>query len=397
MSDPVTNVEIEDVLSSIRRLVSENARHDMRGLSGGSARETTPKLPADRLVDGAAAQPGRAGKVEPGLLLLTPAHRIEDEAEAEPPMDEVHDDGPETAHHWADDGAEAAPDEAEASAAPSAAELEALAGIVGLEAAVSDAVNAALDDVLGDADGAPTQQAGDEAGLEPERLGDVAWDADDLSGVVRTEAEMAEAPIEEETGTEAVFSSLRFAHAAPQPGTEAEVQPGELSSLASRIAGLEAAVAESADDEWEPDGTGEGDNAGAPVDALNWEDAEAADGVDHAWEADPLDEVEEADLAEPEPTATVEVDAEPELAADPTIEPIPADDATDPQPAREFAPKDDFFVEAESVIDEDMLRDLVSDIVRRELQGSLGERITRNVRKLVRREIHRALSARDLD
>ena len=26
MSDPVTNVEIEDVLSSIRRLVSENAR-----------------------------------------------------------------------------------------------------------------------------------------------------------------------------------------------------------------------------------------------------------------------------------------------------------------------------------------------------------------------------------
>ena len=33
-------------------------------------------------------------------------------------------------------------------------------------------------------------------------------------------------------------------------------------------------------------------------------------------------------------------------------------------------------------INPEMLRDMVSDIVRRELQGSLGERITRNVRSL---------------
>lgn len=44
------------------------------------------------------------------------------------------------------------------------------------------------------------------------------------------------------------------------------------------------------------------------------------------------------------------------------------------------------------VLDEDMLRDMVHDIVRQELQGVLGERITRNVRKLVRREIQRAFS-----
>jgi hypothetical protein len=43
------------------------------------------------------------------------------------------------------------------------------------------------------------------------------------------------------------------------------------------------------------------------------------------------------------------------------------------------------------------LRELVSDIVRSELQGELGERITRNVRKLVRREIHRALTSQDLE
>ena len=51
----------------------------------------------------------------------------------------------------------------------------------------------------------------------------------------------------------------------------------------------------------------------------------------------------------------------------------------------------------ETVLDEDTLRELVADIVRQELQGALGERITRNVRKLVRREIHRALTAQNLE
>ena len=48
-------------------------------------------------------------------------------------------------------------------------------------------------------------------------------------------------------------------------------------------------------------------------------------------------------------------------------------------------------------IDEDMLREIVSEMVRSELQGELGDRITRNVRKLVRREIHRALASRDFE
>ncbi len=51
----------------------------------------------------------------------------------------------------------------------------------------------------------------------------------------------------------------------------------------------------------------------------------------------------------------------------------------------------------ESLMDEEALRELVSDIVREELQGALGERITRNVRKLVRREIQRALTAKELE
>lgn len=52
----------------------------------------------------------------------------------------------------------------------------------------------------------------------------------------------------------------------------------------------------------------------------------------------------------------------------------------------------------EDLIDEEnLLRELVRDILREELQGDLGERITRNVRKLVRAEIARAMALRDFD
>ena len=50
-----------------------------------------------------------------------------------------------------------------------------------------------------------------------------------------------------------------------------------------------------------------------------------------------------------------------------------------------------------AVLDEAALQEIVRQMIREELQGSLGERITRNVRKLVRAEINRALVARDLD
>ena len=61
MSDPVSNSEIEDVLASIRRLVSENAK----------------ALKGDRVRDPEAEK-----------LVLTPALRI-DESEAPPPQADV--------------------------------------------------------------------------------------------------------------------------------------------------------------------------------------------------------------------------------------------------------------------------------------------------------------------
>lgn len=46
---------------------------------------------------------------------------------------------------------------------------------------------------------------------------------------------------------------------------------------------------------------------------------------------------------------------------------------------------------AAPILDEESLRELINGIVREELQGELGDRINRNLRKLIRREITQIL------
>ncbi|SEP19201.1 hypothetical protein SAMN04490248_1358 [Salinihabitans flavidus] len=120
------------------------------------------------------------------------------------------------------------------------------------------------------------------------------------------------------------------------------------------------------DEPYEPDTPGESDYAGTEVDALAWEDH--TDDEEDDLSGIGTDSGEDYLARDAE---TFEVDG--------TAEDLAGVDGE------------------ESFIDEEMLRDLVADIVRQELQGALGERITRNVRKLVRREIHRALTAHDLN
>ena len=55
------------------------------------------------------------------------------------------------------------------------------------------------------------------------------------------------------------------------------------------------------------------------------------------------------------------------------------------------------FGDDESVLDEEVLREIISQVVRDELKGVLGQKITRNVRKMVRREIRLALAAEELE
>jgi hypothetical protein len=118
-----------------------------------------------------------------------------------------------------------------------------------------------------------------------------------------------------------------------------------------------------------------------------------------------------AEPAAPEAAASPVSDAavEPTQSAPETVE---ADTPTEAEPATDWqdVPDQDALdqealatadrealTEEPVLLDEDMLRDMVSEIVRQELQGALGERITRNVRKLVRREIHRALASYNID
>ncbi|WP_158547385.1 hypothetical protein [Rhodovulum sp. 12E13] len=55
------------------------------------------------------------------------------------------------------------------------------------------------------------------------------------------------------------------------------------------------------------------------------------------------------------------------------------------------------FGDEDGAIDEAALRAMVADVVRDELKGALGERVSRNIRALVRREIARALTRGDLE
>jgi hypothetical protein len=68
---------------------------------------------------------------------------------------------------------------------------------------------------------------------------------------------------------------------------------------------------------------------------------------------------------------------------------------SEPADAASVAP--DATTDAAPAIDDAQLRALIATLLREELQGPLGERITRNIRKLVRREIERALAVRDFD
>lgn len=121
------------------------------------------------------------------------------------------------------------------------------------------------------------------------------------------------------------------------------------------------------------------------------------DGFEPAAEAvaleafpEPEPEIEE-DLAE---EAVAVEDPVLELVPPPAVAPVP-DLPPAPPPHRlpiEDGPRSLFDESDESPIDKELLRRLVGEILREELQGALGERMTRNVKKLVRAEIRRALA-----
>lgn len=182
--------------------------------------------------------------------------------------------------------------------------------------------------------------------------------------------------------------------------------PESGSTLEDRIADLEAAVSRRPE-AWEPDGSEDQAqhrpermtiNRNAPVSAPSPLRLSRISLVHPAPVDDAEEEAEPSAFADdPMPDAPGTSDAiEDAVVVDEIPPSLMAEDSTTTTSKDDSgAPQEAFGMDL-AVEDEEELRQLVSALIRDELQGELGERITRNVRKLVRREIQRALAARDL-
>ncbi|MEH6521579.1 hypothetical protein [Sulfitobacter sp.] len=374
MSKPVTNEEVEDVLSSIRRLVSE----DKRPLAGLRSAPSEPAL---------VSETERTPEVEVAAdpvadrFVLTPALRVavsQDIADNAP-----LDLGSVARETWIE------PEEAEAADAeplmlfPTSQQDVAETDEATLAALVHDAVETETqpaDDGLEDGDysdegywNEEEQAASDSHEVREDSVSsdidssddDVNWDVDDnetYSSHVEDEEEqtpeVAHEPLDEK-----FFDSERDVEAEID-SDDAEPSVASIIPLTDKIAALEAAVGEIVQD-WEPDGDLENELASTDVPAMTWED-------------------------------DVELDAKGAPMVD-DVDDYPSDIEEEQDAPAAVAPIGSAFGVDDQLMDEEALRDLVSEIVRAELQGALGERITRNVRKLVRREIHRALTAQDME
>jgi hypothetical protein len=357
MSDRVTNVEIEDVLSAIRRLVSD-------GVPAGTAR-VVPIKGADRQPlgrnkgDRGEATTPDMGELA-GKLVLTPDFRI-----AAPEEDTAGEAG-------------AGPLSASIEATPPADTGFPVAGELadGLAAAETDSETTPLV--------APEVDAAVQSGIAP----DLPFDF--------VPAQPEEAASDPATALAPEFSTVEegaledsSVHEAPEaPAAMARTQSEARS--AELAAEIEAATEQTAGD-WEPDGS-----EAVPVmdwDAVRQEAGQGATPIFRSRKAAPfplspdLAVPAERDLGlEPEDAAFAFHSSRARIATLIDEEPLPETDATLTEPAG-----------STGLPDEELLRELVLQVLRQELQGALGERITHNVRRLVRREIHRILTEAEQD
>lgn len=344
MSDPMTNMEIEDVLSSIRRLVSEDLR------------------PAPR--DSAAAP--RAAEHE-GKLVLTPAFRIADPA---PVKLEVPPVWRRAASRYRTESAETGDMDTDAGTDVPAEDAGGWAG----DGPLHLTADLALDGFAGDIVETDLADGQDEAAVPPET-------------VLMEQQATQSTPDGEDFGSEDAPAAETSTDSATDSAT-----------LEAAIAELEAAVAAS-DEDWEPDGSEmtSRDHFVLPSMRAGRVMAEAAEafGLHQNSEEPGLRRLHL------QPGTYHGDPSEPVLAEPIWAEPVWADPA--PGPAKRQTPSlaetdqaaASMFAGDETLLDEGMLRELVIEVIRQELQGALGERITRNVRKLVRAEIHRALAGRE--
>jgi hypothetical protein len=339
MVGPLSSEEIDDVVSSVRRLVSNEQR----------ARPVTRDLGTERLVLTLAQRVVTEGSPLSTLILATPVFDAEEQSAAtQAPVS--------AAAVWAEGDDEVVLVEADweddiwVEPAPILAEVALSADVAAI---VPDGVVANADAAL----------AGAEAGTSR----DADWpSAEPIPFVpLRRRAESL---------------ALRLAGQGGQPdaaAVEAEPQDPAQAVATERLATEELATERRATEELATEA------AAPPVALPKQPGPDASDDAPARAAADP----------KPDDLAFVHLDESPADAVMASNQ-ATADMAGDLDATTELVDADGSSI---AVLDESALQDLVRQMILEELQGPLGERITRNVRKLVRAEINRALIARDLD
>jgi len=350
----MTNTEVEDVLASIRRLVSDEKRPDTDPAEAASA-DRLVLTPSLRVMDDPTPEPDEEHRAEEGVRVPEADQRNDDADDAAGEIEEnafdhadVDEDRADTSSEPTDEPEEEARTYAQEEAFADEAAQEAPFVFVEADAASEDKPEHAWDDAEAEAS---------------DTLNETEQNADhDTNSVDGTAEEQYDTHHTEAAPDDAAHVEEDADHEEPQDAGEPEMDHpedavSETQTLGEKIAALETLIG-GRDEEFEPDDPGTDDYAGTEAPAMAWEDA-----------------------------GDVQADETPAYAAFVNTRTAPEDDV---EPAQIFSTDED-------VLDEEALRELVSDIVREELQGALGERITRNVRKLVRREIHRALAAQELE
>ncbi|MFD2739140.1 hypothetical protein ACFSUD_06150 [Sulfitobacter aestuarii] len=378
MSDPVTNAEVEDVLSSIRRLVSEDTRPQHR---------TAPvQHAAPEQDDEEGALLPRPGQ---DRLVLTPALRVAEVTRAAVERGEAEAKAPRAAAQILQLGeAEALPRATEASGDTSVTEASDDASVTGQDPSQVGAAEALKEDFH-----FVSRSRRDPQGEAAE----VDLPEQDRSEEVAPEEAVSEEAAPEQDAPEEAVAAKETTEPFALCDAQSDAQPVERKSLSAKIAALEAVIGKRSET-WEPDDTGGDEYSGTDGPTMAWEDDVERDATGAPLqapdEADTGAGMREDDNVEAEPIEVTPDDL-PDLAA--AQEPEPASEVSPDAPPNDTAQNGAGSDGEDQILDEEALRELVSEIVRSELQGALGERITRNVRKLVRREIHRALSVQDLE
>lgn len=460
MSEPVSNAEVEDVLASIRRLVSEEKRPSGTGAFDASK---VSELLSD-------------AKVDPrSKLVLTAALRVADPEkdliepsafEQSEPVEEhsvseedhtnessLADAEPESVlHEFVAELTEPASFMAAGSAAQTVEQTEErmedapfvhaepdedesartfvfgrLTAEEGPEDTLDDGVQAADDDDKTQTIASTYLTAEEQEfdiGFDSAPDDDTADAGEPLESEDMTSEDATDDVEDEEDASYSDNAPVGYSAVVPSEGgviTPENLRPGidVPISLSAKIAALEAVIGKRPD-QWEPDGVDQDAYSGTEDPTMAWEDHAPGSEFYGPPEDDgtaPEALAPEEEILETEPLE-VEVETDVEVlvddAAEDEVEPAEAETFVDADEVDEVENIETAVIEevvssvedeaAKSilaadvdVLDEDVLRDMVADIVRQELQGALGERITRNVRKLVRREIHRALATQDLE